>query len=115
MLDYHNRLIAIDLSRQKQLDPNSNAIQWKKTRWTIKKLCGSNNAVDGDSPKSWFVLTIFEKIKETRLKFSQKNVTIFKKMAIYEKVRVQLTNDQSERLYSIAKSKTGTTLTKKHH
>ena len=40
-------------------------------------------------------LTILEKIKETRLKFSQGRVTVFKKMAKYQEVkRVKLTNTQ---------------------
>ena len=37
-------------------------------------------------------LTILEKIKETRLKFSQGSVTLLKIIANYQEVRVKLTN-----------------------
>ena len=56
----HYRLIAVDLSRQKELDADTKAI-----RWTIKKLYIDNNNI----AESMFVLTILEKIRETRLKF----------------------------------------------
>ena len=39
-----------------------------------------------------FVLTILEKIKETRLKFSQGSVTALQKMVSYQEARVELTN-----------------------
>ena len=48
------------------------------------------------------VLTILEKIKETRLKFS--------KMINYQEGRVKITNKQLNNLKSAAKSKTGTKL-----
>ena len=38
-----------------------------------------------------FVLTIFRKIKETRLKFSQGSVTVSKIMANYQEARFNLT------------------------
>ena len=41
-----------------------------------------------------FVLTILEKIKETRLKFSLRKCTSLMKMSNYEEVRVERTNTQ---------------------
>ena len=39
-------------------------------------------------------LTILEKIKEMRLKFSQGSVTVLWKMVSYQEARVKLTNTQ---------------------
>ena len=69
MLDYdciknHYRLIAVDLSRHKELDSDSKAMQ-------------PNNPDDSTvANESMFDLTILEKIKETRLKFSQGSLTV---------------------------------------
>ena len=41
-----------------------------------------------------FALTILEKIKETRLKFSQESVPVLYKMANYNEARMKLTNIQ---------------------
>ena len=41
-----------------------------------------------------FVLTILEKIKKIRLKFSQGSVTVLSKIANYQEPRVKLTNAQ---------------------
>ena len=38
------------------------------------------------------VLTISEKIKETRLKCSQRSAAVLKKMANYQEAKVKLTN-----------------------
>ena len=44
----------------------------------LKKPDDNDKATDaGDNDKSMFVLTILEKIKETRLRFSQRNVPVF--------------------------------------
>ena len=56
-----------------------------------------------------FILTILEKTNETRLKFSQRSITVLVKMASYEEARVKLTNTQLK-LKSAAKNNTGTTL-----
>ena len=72
MLDYeyiknYYRLIAVDLSRQKQLDADPKAIQQIE-------FVGQSKNIDGENitgTQSIFVLTNLEKIKETRLKFSQ--------------------------------------------
>ena len=56
------------------------------------------------------ILTILEKIKENRLKFSQGSVTVLKKMANDQEARVKLTNTQLNKLKPAAKNKTGTTL-----
>ena len=77
LLDYdyiknHYRLIAIDLSRQKELDADPKAIQEIEFVGQLKNEDGINT----DGTQSIFILTILEKIKETRLKFSQGSVTV---------------------------------------
>ena len=57
-----------------------------------------------------FVLTILEKIKETRLKFSQGSVTVLQIMTNYQETRVKLTNTQLNKLKFAAKNKAGTIL-----
>ena len=63
-------LIALDLRRQKELDADQKEIQQIEFSGQLKKLNNDDNA------KSMLVLTILEKIKETRLKFSQASVTV---------------------------------------
>ena len=65
----HYRLIAVDLSRQKDLDADPKAIRQTEFVGQLKKLNSANN-----NAESMFVLTISEKIKETRLKYSQESV-----------------------------------------
>ena len=77
LLDYdyiknHYRLIAVDLSRQKELDADPKAIQQIEFVWQLKNL----GRINANRTQSMFVLTILEKIKETRLKFSQGSVTV---------------------------------------
>ena len=50
-----------------------------------------------------FVLTILEKIKETRLKFSQGTVILLRKIPNYQEARVKLTKTQLNKLKSAAK------------
>ena len=57
-----------------------------------------------------FVLTVLEKIKEARLKFSQGKITVLQKMVNYEEALVKLTNSRLKILNSAAKSKTWKTL-----
>ena len=76
LLDYHYitnyyRLIAVDLNRRKELSADQKAIQQIELVGQLKELNDNNN-----NAESMFVLTILEKIKETRLKFSQGSVTI---------------------------------------
>ena len=68
----HYRLIAVDLSRQKELDADPKAIQEIEFVWQLKNL----GRINANRTQSMFVLTILEKIKETRLQFSQTNVTV---------------------------------------
>ena len=68
--------IAVDLSRQRQLDADSKAIQQIEIVGQLKKLDAAAAADDDDDDESMFILTILVKIKETRLKYSQGNVTI---------------------------------------
>ena len=71
------RLIAVDLSRQKELDADPKATQQIEFVGQLKKTDANGNATDaGNNDESTFVLTILEKIKETRLKFSQENITV---------------------------------------
>ena len=67
--------IAVDLSRQRQLNADSKAIQQIEIVGQLKKLDAAA-AADDDDDESMFILTILVKIKETRLKYSQGNVTI---------------------------------------
>ena len=55
-----------------------------------------------------FILTILEKIKETRFKFSQGSVTVLYIMANYQEARVKLTNTQLNKLKFAAKNTTRT-------
>ena len=53
------------------------AIQQIEFAGQLKKLDDNgSNATDGGNDQSMFVLTILEKIKETRLKFFQENITV---------------------------------------
>ena len=71
------RLKAGDLSRQKELDVDPKAIQQIEFVGQLKNLDADDNATDaGDNDQSMFVLTILEKIKETRLRFSQVSVRV---------------------------------------
>ena len=74
-LDYdytknHYRLIAAELSRQKELDADPKAIQQIEFVGQLKK----PNA--DDYVESMFNLTILEKNKENELKFYQGSVTV---------------------------------------
>ena len=69
----HYRLIAVDLSKQKESDVDPKAIQQIEFVRELKNIDGIN----ADGAKSTFILTILEKTKETRLKFSQGSVTVF--------------------------------------
>ena len=62
----HYRLIAVDLSRQKELDADPKAI--------LKNVDNDYNAIDADGTQSVFIVTILEKIRETRLIFFFKEV-----------------------------------------
>ena len=64
------RLIAVDLSLQKELDGDPKAIQQIKFVGQLKKLGDDGNVTDTGNDQSMFILTILEKIKETRSKFS---------------------------------------------
>ena len=55
------------MSRQKESDPDPKTIQQVKFVGQLKKVYG----VDANCTQSMLVLTILEKIKETRLKFSK--------------------------------------------
>ena len=60
------------MRRQKQLNANPKAIQQIDFVGQVKNVDGMN----ADGAESIFILTILERIKETRLKFSQESVTV---------------------------------------
>ena len=77
LLDYeyiknHYKLIAVDLTRQKELDPDPKAIQQIEFVGQLKNIDGQN----ADGTQSMFVLTILKNVKETRLKCSQGSVAV---------------------------------------
>ena len=81
MLDYdciknHYRLIAVDLSRQKELDADPKAIQQIQFVGQLRKLDNNDNTTDEGNDQSMLVLKNLEKIKETQWKFSQGSVTV---------------------------------------
>ena len=106
----HYRLIAVVLSRQKELDADPKAIQQTEFVGQLKKLDDDDNATDASNDQSMFLLTILERIKQKRLKFSQGNVTVLYKMANYQEAKVKLTNMQVNILKSAVKNKAGTML-----
>ena len=76
MLDYeyirnHYKIIAANLSRQKELDADSKAVQQIEL---VGKLLRENNQVIAN--EYMFLLTTLEKTKETKLKFSKGTVTV---------------------------------------
>ena len=80
LLDYdyikhHYRLITVDLSRQKELDVDPKATQQIELDGQLKNVDGINT----NGAESMFVLTILEKVKETRLECSQGSVTVLQK------------------------------------
>ena len=71
MLDYdciknHYRLIAVDLSRQKELDADPKAIQQIQFVGQLRKLDNNDNTTDEGNDQSMLVLKTLEKIKETQ-------------------------------------------------
>ena len=82
LLDYdyiknNYRLIAVDLCKQKELDADPKVIQQIEFTRQLKQLAANYNAKDGaGNDQSRFISTILEKIKETRLRFSQENVAV---------------------------------------
>ena len=56
----HYRLIAVDLSRQKELDAGPKAIQKKEITGQLKNI----DSVNADGAQAMFILTILEKFKK---------------------------------------------------
>ena len=72
-----DRIMIVDLSRQKELDADPKAIQQIEFVRQLKNLDAEDNATDAvNNNKYMFVLAVLEKIKETRLKFSQGSITV---------------------------------------
>ena len=77
LLDYYYiknyyRLIAVDLSRQKEWEGNRKAIQQIEFVEQLENIDGIN----ADETQFMFILPILEKNKEARLKFPQGSVTV---------------------------------------
>ena len=73
LLDHeYSWLIAVDLSKKTQLDADPNAIQQTELVGQLK----NENGINVDGTQSMVILTILEKIKEMRLKFTQGSVTV---------------------------------------
>ena len=75
----HYRLIAVDLSRQKELDADPKAVQQLEFVRQLKILDDVYHAADACNDQSMFVLTILEKNNGASLKFSQGSVTVLQK------------------------------------
>ena len=81
MLDYdfvknYYRVVAVNLSSQEELDDNKKVIWQIELLGQLKKLDDHYNVTDGGNDQSMFVSTILDKIKQTRLKFSQNSVAV---------------------------------------
>ena len=61
----HYILIAVDLSKQRELDADLKGLQQIKFVGQLKKIDGDGNITDAGPNQSMFVLTILEKFKET--------------------------------------------------
>ena len=71
LLDYgytknYYKLTAVDLKRQKKLDTRPKAIQQTEFVGQLKNI----DDINADGTQNIFVLSILQKFKETRLKFS---------------------------------------------
>ena len=76
----------------------------------FKKLDDNGNATDAGSDESMFVLTNLVKVKEKRLKFSERRVTVLQKITNYLESRVILRSTKLNKLKSAAENKIETTL-----
>ena len=74
----HYRLISVDLSRKNEFNVDPKSFQQAKFTGQLKYPDSEIVAKE-----SMFVLTILEKFKETRLKFSQGSVTVLWKITNY--------------------------------
>ena len=72
----HYRLLAVDLGRQKELNADPKAIKQIEIVGKLKNLDDDGNAAATSNDQSMFVLTILEKINETRTTFSQGSITV---------------------------------------
>ena len=104
----HYRQIAVDLSRQKELDADPKAIQHIEFVGQLK----NDDDMNADVMQSMFVLTILEKNQRNEVKiFSRKCKSLIKHgQEDDQEARVKLTNTQLNKLKSEPKNKTGTKL-----
>ena len=64
------------MSIEKELDAGPEAIQQIEFVRHLKKLDGDGKAIDASNDQTMFVLMIFKKIKEVRLTFLQRSITV---------------------------------------
>ena len=84
------KCIAVNLSRQKELDGDPKANQQIEFTEKFKK----GDAENADGAKVMFGLIILEKIRKTGIKFSQRSLKVLQKIANFEEARVKLTHAQ---------------------
>ena len=81
MLDYdyiknHYKLIAVDLSRQKELDADPKVIQQIEFVGQLKEVDDNGTTTDTSDDQSMFVLKNVEKLEKASLEFSQGSVKV---------------------------------------
>ena len=81
MLDYdyiknHYKLIAVALSRQKELDADPKVIQQIEFVGQLKEVDDNGTTTDTSDDQSMFVLKNVEKLEKASLEFSQGSVTV---------------------------------------
>ena len=64
------------MSIEKELDAGPEAIQQIEFVGHLKKLDGDGKVTDASNNQTMFVLMIFKKIKEVRLTFLQRSITV---------------------------------------
>ena len=72
----HYKWIAVDLSRQKELDADPKVIQQIEFVGQLKKVDDNGTATDTSNGQSMFVLKNVGKFKKASLEFSQGSVTV---------------------------------------
>ena len=80
------------MTRQKELYVDPKASWQIEFLWQLSKLNPNGVTTDISADQNMFVLTIFKKIREMWIKFSQGSIPVLQKMTNYEEGRFRLTN-----------------------